>query len=776
MKQFFRLKLIVCAVLVLALSAGCMAALAEREIYVFSAEVPTPAYLAYPATTESAAMYKYQSYDKHGHATYYGDPYSQTQEVRERFQPEHSDKKSHDQEAPVQEDAKVGSFPHEHSFTEQMQTLPYLASCDCVNGDTYFYKCDSCFAAGTETYVGTTRTHCYTDMITEDPFAKPEDLAMALFKPATCTENAKYRYRCAACKELSPNDADVYELENSKGSHSFTQTIAEDRYLYSAANCQSPAKYYYSCSCGASSKDPSNVFTFGDLRSHSYTLEIADDPYFYQASNCKHGTLYYKACEVCQASSNDPAVIWESGSPVHSFTEEMALPVYLYEKASCEHPAKYFKSCSCGASSEDPAQTFEYGPVAFHVFSKKDKDSKYLYQSATCQHGDIYFLSCKNCGQSSNNPILTFVGSRNRNHSFIAEVANDWYLRDVATCEHAARYYRSCEYCGLSCKDKMNTFEFGSPCGHCYTAQIAKKDYLISKATCTEGEKYFLSCCWCGQSSNDPNLSFYKTLPLGHDFSAEIHSWYYIASWPDCIHPGLYYKSCTRCGEAGTETFVGDPPTGLHKYIAMIPSSKYLARKADCTHPAAYYYSCICCGEKCKYMTFEYGKARGHDWSEYIGDGTGRHVSFCERCDAERAIKCKLIDYDANGNHSSICVVCGNDLHASDLAILNANTKTKSRLSSWTKIRVQGKNFPVTAEPDVGDAIYVMSVGCVRNEKIVKLSNPMEIDVHCPVSVDFDLYELDELGNETQIPYTMSENGNMQFTASTSTLFMFRSK
>ena len=55
--------------------------------------------------------------------------------------------------------------------------------------------------------------------------------------------------------------------------HDFDKEVATKEFLKSSADCETPAKYYYSCECG---EKGSEVFEYGESAPHEYEKKVLD--------------------------------------------------------------------------------------------------------------------------------------------------------------------------------------------------------------------------------------------------------------------------------------------------------------------------------------------------------------------------------------------------------------------------------------------------------------------------------------------------------------------
>ena len=185
---------------------------------------------------------------------------------------------------------------HKHAYTQQVAESKYMkTAATCKSKAVYYYSCE-CGETGTETFEhGGLADHMYGDLIAE--------------VPATCqSEGTKAHYHCDVCgKDFDTNKTELSSLTIAKKEHSYTEQVAESKYLKTAATCMSKAVYYYSCVCGEIGAE---TFEYGELsEDHPFKNEwYSDDEYHYHKSSCSHAIVKDKAehsfdtsgkCSVC---------------------------------------------------------------------------------------------------------------------------------------------------------------------------------------------------------------------------------------------------------------------------------------------------------------------------------------------------------------------------------------------------------------------------------------------------------------------------------------------
>ena len=112
--------------------------------------------------------------------------------------------------------------------------------------------------------------------------------------------------------------------------HTYDQQVVSDTYLASAANCTDPAKYYYSCACGAAGTE---TFTNGTATSHTAGTAWKSD-----------GSGHWNECVNCGDKMNEAAhtfawVIDKEATTTEKGSKHEECTVCGYEKAAVEIPA-----------------------------------------------------------------------------------------------------------------------------------------------------------------------------------------------------------------------------------------------------------------------------------------------------------------------------------------------------------------------------------------------------------------------------------------------------
>ena len=250
------------------------------------------------------------------------------------------------------------SSPEEHTFDQQVVNDDYIAGeRDCDSPASYYMSC-LCGEKGTTTFTsGTAAGH---DKST-----------------AWTSNDAGHWHACANCTEKVDYAA-----------HTFDQQVEEDQYNAGNANCNDPAKFYYSCVCGAAG---TTTFESGTSMGHSPKPEWKFD-----------GNTHWNECNNCTEKLNEAA---------HNFNQQVVNDAYKASDADCVNAATYYYSCVCGKAG---TATFANGEADGH-------SPKTEWKSDTDKH----WRECNNCTEK------------------LGEAAHNG---GEATCSEQA----ACDVCGVS--------------------------------------------------------------------------------------------------------------------------------------------------------------------------------------------------------------------------------------------------------------------------------------------------------------------------------------
>lgn len=200
---------------------------------------------------------------------------------------------------------------HTHVFDQKNTDVKYLASAaSCTAKATYYYSC-KCGEKGTATFEsGETLPHTASTVWSKDETnhwhvctvcnVEMDKAAHTPDHEGGATET--YPIKCTECGYVIEAQLDH--------THSFTQEVAEAKYLKSAAGCDAPAVYYKSCTCGEAST--TETFQYGTALGHSYTAEKVAPQYEETPAGCETDAVYFKSCARCGAKGTETFTVANS--------------------------------------------------------------------------------------------------------------------------------------------------------------------------------------------------------------------------------------------------------------------------------------------------------------------------------------------------------------------------------------------------------------------------------------------------------------------------------
>lgn len=540
-------------------------------------------------------------------------------------------------------DIPVADIPvHVHSFDQQLASESYLAqSATCESPALYYYSC-LCGQAGTETFSsGSALGHSFAEgwSVNEDyhwhastcghtdvtdAFAPHEWEVLSVISQPTHTAPGSVSYHCGVC------GAEKTETIAATSEHVFDQQVTSAEYLASAATCESPATYYYSCTCGLAGTD---TFFSGEALGHTYSQQwkynesehwreatcghsaVADQgPHRWDDGmitvNAGHATNGEKVytCQDCGLTKTEILA-----GQAHEYNLMVADAKYLVSEATCTSPAVYYKSCVCGLAG---TETFTYGEAKGHTFSDQwSYNELQHWQAATCGHTDEKIKVA--------------------DHIWSPGVVT---TQPTSTTKGIMTY--TCTTCGATRTEEIE------PSTHTHT----------------------FSDAWTGN-----NTYHWHAATCGHDnvSGLGVHSWNegVITEWATHTTTGKKVYTCTVCGGQKTETI-----EQTHTFDQMIASATYLKSEATCVSPAVYYKSCSCGAKGTE--TFTYGSALGHSASGTWGKDGDYHWYVCSRCGTKGDLTAHTYD-----STTGKCTVCGyskqdSHVHSSHLTRVPAKAAT----------------------------------------------------------------------------------------------------
>lgn len=398
---------------------------------------------------------------------------------------------------------------------------------------TFTVKPDSNLAAGTytEDFIVITDRTAYADAS-----AGTQDKALARFTLTYKVEHesdGKLYYsdltgHYSLCKNC--------QAKINKENHTFDiKTVNEDT-LALPADCVNPAKYFYSCECGAHTNDTALVFENGDPNGHKFGEWKAS-----KSADCTTGGKEKHICSVCKAEEErDTAPLG------HDWNAEYTIDV----KPTCTKPGSKSIHCSRCDATKDVTEIEPTG----HSFGEwtVSKDS-------TCVAGGQKTRKCEICGYTEyedtdtdpdaheweenytidKEPTYTTEGSKSihcsrcdaTKDSTVIPVTDhtygEWEVVTPSTCTENGVKKHACIHCGF---EQTEIIEPAHEWEDSRTVDIAP--------SCTEQGEDSVHCRNCDERKDIKEIS-----PKGHDWS----------EWKTLVEPtitseGKECRSCNVCG------------------------------------------------------------------------------------------------------------------------------------------------------------------------------------------------------------------------------------
>lgn len=398
---------------------------------------------------------------------------------------------------------------------------------------TFTVKPDSNLAAGTytEDFIVITDRTAYADAS-----AGTQDKALARFTLTYKVEHESdgklYYSDLTGHYNLCKN----CQIKINKVNHIFDiKTVNEDT-LAVPADCVNPAKYFYSCECGAHTNDTALVFENGDPSGHKFG-EWKES----KSANCEEGGKEKHICSVCQfEEERDTAPLG------HDWNAEYTTDV----KPTCTQPGSKSIHCSRCDATKDVTEIEPTG----HSFGEwtVSKDS-------TCVAGGQKTRKCEICGYTEyedtdidpdaheweedytidKEPTCTTEGSKSihcsrcdaTKDSTVIPVTDhtygEWEIVTPSTCTENGVKKHACIHCGF---EQTEIIEPAHEWEDSRTVDIAP--------SCTEQGEDSVHCRNCDERKDIKEIS-----PKGHDWS----------EWKTLVEPtitsdGKAYRSCNVCG------------------------------------------------------------------------------------------------------------------------------------------------------------------------------------------------------------------------------------
>lgn len=478
---------------------------------------------------------------------------------------------------------------------------------------TFTVKPDSNLAAGTytEDFIVITDRTAYADAS-----AGTQDKALARFTLTYKVEHesdGKLHYSDLTghynlCKNC--------QTKINKENHTFdVKTVNEDTFAF-PADCVNPAKYFYSCECGAHTDDTTLVFESCAPNGHTFGEWIS-----IISASCLTSGNEKHICSVCDYEEfrEIPMTghIWES-----DFTVD--------KKPTCTEKGSKSIHCSKCDEIKDVTEISETG----HSFGEWT-----VFSFADCTAGGVEQRVCSKCGFND------FRNIPPQEHLW-----EDDFTVDIApSCTQSGSKSIHCSQC-----DVVKDVTVIDATGHTFTEWSDNVD-----ATCTGKGQRTRACTVCSYTEYADT-----------DINPDAHLWeddYTIDKEPTCIEEGSKSVHCSRCDATKDSTVI---PLADHIY-----GEWKTIKEATCTEDGSKKHTCINCGfEEETVITAD------HVWDtktttdkEPTCTEEGSKSIHCTKCDEKKEVQpipanghdwsewetVKASTSSENGLEKRYCFVCG---------------------------------------------------------------------------------------------------------------------
>lgn len=417
---------------------------------------------------------------------------------------------------------------------------------------TFTVKPDSNLAAGTytEDFIVITDRTAYADAS-----AGTQDKALARFTLTYKVEHESdgklYYSDLTGHYNLCKN----CQIKINKVNHIFDIKTVNENTLAVPADCVNPAKYFYSCECGAHTNDTTLVFESGAPNGHTFG-EWEES----KSANCEEGGKEKHICSVCKAEEErDTAPLG------HDWNAEYAIDV----KPTCTQPGSKSIHCSRCDATKDVTEIEPLG----HDW----EDDFTIDVKPTCTQPGSKSIHCSRCDAIKDVTEIEPTG-----HSF-----GEWTVSKDSTCVAGGQKTRKCEICGYTEYEDTDI----DPDAHEW-----EEDYTIDKEpTCTAACSKSIHCSRCDATKDS------TVIPVTDHTYGE----WEIVTPSTCTENGVKKHACIHCGFEQTEIIEPAHEWEDSRTVDIAPS---------CTEQGEDSVHCRNCDER---KDIKEISPKGHDWSEW---------------------------------------------------------------------------------------------------------------------------------------------------------------
>lgn len=417
---------------------------------------------------------------------------------------------------------------------------------------TFTVKPDSNLAAGTytEDFIVITDRTAYADAS-----AGTQDKALARFTLTYKVEHESdgklYYSDLTGHYNLCKN----CQTKINKVNHIFDIKTVNENTLAVPADCVNPAKYFYSCECGAHTNDTTLVFESGTPNGHTFG-EWEES----KSANCEEGGKEKHICSVCKAEEErDTAPLG------HDWNAEYTTDV----KPTCTQPGSKSIHCSRCDATKDVTEIEPLG----HDW----EDDFTIDVKPTCTQPGSKSIHCSRRDATKDVTEIEPTG-----HSF-----GEWTVSKDSTCVAGGQKTRKCETCGYT---EYEDTDIDSD------AHEWEDDYTIDKEpTCTTEGSKSIHCSRCDATKDS------TVIPVTDHTYGE----WEVVTPSTCTENGVKKHACIHCGFEQTKIIEPAHEWEDSRTVDIAPS---------CTEQGEDSVHCRNCDER---KDIKEISPKGHDWSEW---------------------------------------------------------------------------------------------------------------------------------------------------------------
>ncbi len=380
----------------------------------------------------------------------------------------------------------------------------------------------------------------------------------------------------------------------NKVNHTFDIRTVNENTLAAPADCVNPAKYFYSCECGAHTNDTTLVFENGDPNGHTFGEWEADIP-----AGCLTSGRDKRKCSVCEYE--ETREIEPTG---HIWEDDFTIDI----KPGCTEKGSKSVHCSKCDEKKDITEV----PANGHSFGEWT-----ILNMTDCTQGGVQQHICTECGFTEISdippqehvwdddftvdlaPTCTQSGSKSIHCSSceavkditeiepIDHVFTEWSVSSDATCVEKGQKTRSCTKCGYTEYDSIDID---------LNAHLWEDDFTVDKEpTCTADGSRSIHCSRCNATKDS------EAIPA----TAHQYGEWKVVKKATCTENGKRVRECANCGKNEEDII-----PSAHIWDKKITVDK----EPTCTEDGSQSIHCTQCNAQ---KDIQKLSAKGHDWSEW---------------------------------------------------------------------------------------------------------------------------------------------------------------